>query len=850
MAPILLKIKGTKMFSPFNEIEDVGDLSTLWRVCTKVKDSLENGSRLENLSWRLWHLHQTLEARGKGKDYRKLSPATTQQLEKTIRRPEAIRKAKPMQIKVRLGKSSGDRADTSPENGPAHGHGHHQQQNGARRKSSVSAANGTAGIGSAQPEVTTAGSENGSGTSMAVGAAHVASIGTQHSEGADVAEDTMPEAAASIPFDSSGYSDPNAVAEAAAASALTSLAPAVHAQSQADSQFLAHTAAAAQASASTSTPNEPAEGVQASDFMSFGPSSFLSSGFDLDAPQIEITLDDIFSASSGDWSQFGFPTLSASAPLGIPGAMGEYGSTPAIWGGVGYPGAMGTGFPTPAHMHGDHGQAKVHEGPICENCGVTSTPLWRRSSDDTVLCNACGLYYKLHNTHRPKSLRSNAARKDGAEDNAPKTVCTNCSTTNTPLWRRDEKNNPLCNACGLYYKLHKESRPITLKTDVIRKRQRFDASPSQGAPRKRQASRKQQQKEATASSGTSSESPAPGAAASASAAAGSVDSMGPPKPKARKSQSKAPAQMQTPLPSAIATDTAGEMQSQSQSPLQTQSQNTVPLTPLSAPPVSYSANGTQLLNSTDASGIPLQREHSLHSQEYSIDRTHSYEHGHPPYQRRHTTASEIAGIPAHHNGLGAAETHQPAPLQQSMTYHPMSHGTNIHNQQYQHAGQGNSSSSSYEPSASTRSLGASINIPMSPPLGARSDSYYARTQSSLQALPSLALSQTNSSSRHSAVSGGSTMLHSASSFQPMSGSGSAAGADPVARSGSANRRPSPMHISHTGAVASSSSIPPNDGGRMYAPDRLLPPLAEMAPSHPTDSFRFSRTQQPSYPSHP
>ncbi|KAJ2138538.1 hypothetical protein IWW43_006017, partial [Coemansia sp. RSA 1935] len=105
MAPILLKIKGTKLFSPFDEIEDVGDLSTLWRVCTKVKDSLENGSRLENLSWRLWHLHQTLEARGKGKDYRKLSPATTKQLEKSIRRPQ-LPAPKPMHIKVRLGKTS------------------------------------------------------------------------------------------------------------------------------------------------------------------------------------------------------------------------------------------------------------------------------------------------------------------------------------------------------------------------------------------------------------------------------------------------------------------------------------------------------------------------------------------------------------------------------------------------------------------------------------------------------------------------------------------------------------------------------------------------------------------------
>ncbi|KAG0370782.1 hypothetical protein BGZ54_004031 [Gamsiella multidivaricata] len=52
------------------------------------------------------------------------------------------------------------------------------------------------------------------------------------------------------------------------------------------------------------------------------------------------------------------------------------------------------------------------------------------------------------------------------------TQCTNCDTQTTPLWRRDKEGNPLCNACGLFLKLHGRIRPLSLKTDVIRKRNR------------------------------------------------------------------------------------------------------------------------------------------------------------------------------------------------------------------------------------------------------------------------------------------------------------------------------------------------------------------------------------------
>lgn len=63
------------------------------------------------------------------------------------------------------------------------------------------------------------------------------------------------------------------------------------------------------------------------------------------------------------------------------------------------------------------------------------------------------------------SRRLSASRRVGLS-------CSNCQTTMTSLWRRNSLGEPVCNACGLYYKLHGINRPITMKKDSIQTRKR------------------------------------------------------------------------------------------------------------------------------------------------------------------------------------------------------------------------------------------------------------------------------------------------------------------------------------------------------------------------------------------
>ena len=51
--------------------------------------------------------------------------------------------------------------------------------------------------------------------------------------------------------------------------------------------------------------------------------------------------------------------------------------------------------------------------------------------------------------------------------------CDNCSTSTTSLWRRIKENTSVvCNACGVYFKAYGKDRPLGLRKDVVLKRKR------------------------------------------------------------------------------------------------------------------------------------------------------------------------------------------------------------------------------------------------------------------------------------------------------------------------------------------------------------------------------------------
>ncbi|XP_070825039.1 erythroid transcription factor [Chaetodon trifascialis] len=166
------------------------------------------------------------------------------------------------------------------------------------------------------------------------------------------------------------------------------------------------------------------------------------------------------------------PTCLFSAPLGRNSYYGNLNPSPS---------ASPSDWPSPGLK--SWGRGSVPEQRQCVSCRTSSAPLWRRDAAGRHLCHTCSLQQSGNNTPllRPKRRAVVTQRKG--------TQCVNCSTVTTTLWRRNCAGEPVCNACGLYFRLHQVDRPLAIKKDGIQTRNRR-------VTKKNKRSRKSDQSEA------------------------------------------------------------------------------------------------------------------------------------------------------------------------------------------------------------------------------------------------------------------------------------------------------------------------------------------------------------------
>ena len=109
--------------------------------------------------------------------------------------------------------------------------------------------------------------------------------------------------------------------------------------------------------------------------------------------------------------------------------------------------------------------SKANPSPTkcCVVCHTTTTPMWRRNQLGQQVCNACGLKPQGNKSLVPR-VKTVTSKQD--------IECFNCKAKETSLWRRDPDNNHICNACGLHYRLYGTNRSNS-KPSVVKKRKRL-----------------------------------------------------------------------------------------------------------------------------------------------------------------------------------------------------------------------------------------------------------------------------------------------------------------------------------------------------------------------------------------
>eukprot|EP00095_Tigriopus_kingsejongensis_P011946 maker-scaffold2683_size13302-snap-gene-0.4 protein:Tk11946 transcript:maker-scaffold2683_size13302-snap-gene-0.4-mRNA-1 annotation:"AGAP002236-PA" len=115
----------------------------------------------------------------------------------------------------------------------------------------------------------------------------------------------------------------------------------------------------------------------------------------------------------------------------------------------------------------------------CTICGgAVGDVTLRRNNYQPSTCDSCTTHSKYNGIRgttsggRPSSSGRTNRNATPPANRRTGLTCANCQTTTTTLWRRNNQGDPVCNACGLYYKLHGINRPNTMKKEGIQTRKR------------------------------------------------------------------------------------------------------------------------------------------------------------------------------------------------------------------------------------------------------------------------------------------------------------------------------------------------------------------------------------------
>ncbi|KZV78984.1 hypothetical protein EXIGLDRAFT_707952 [Exidia glandulosa HHB12029] len=541
---------------------DADSLTKTWKVCTKVAQHLEQGARLENLSWRLWHLHNVLVESDNAKskrEFKKLSKSMGDKLDKEKGRaieelPAPGFKPTPAQEKLRQKAEEKERAREAVQNGTAVPKAHYNYtfsvdpQNAtptpttptSERRPSFTKSNSSrksiqkmtpVSDGNALKFPAVFGDNSFEPAALLYSASSAtAAPPRSYADGASqrAAEFGIVRPTFELALDeflSDHVHSPNSQQDAPAATSADSMAVDNSVTTNMSLSLVDTFENQSISSGSGGTPPTASTDATAFDYPAFYLTSHVTpttyEGFSPDTlglswanPANEGYMDPqaLNNATAASTPRSPGPVSPAAslspppAPLpspeiplaSMPGSKGRSTNNsasssmpPPSSTKIERDGRMG---PTPSAT--PRGTAPVEGKAECSNCGATHTPLWRRGLNDELNCNACGLYCKLHKRPRPKNFRhgqdggrgssSSSSRFSGEDGIGPSepVSCYNCHTTTTPLWRKDDEGKTVCNACGLYSKLHGAARPLSMKSESIRKRARHDGAPASSTTRR------------------------------------------------------------------------------------------------------------------------------------------------------------------------------------------------------------------------------------------------------------------------------------------------------------------------------------------------------------------------------